>query len=94
MPTVDIIGYLWSRRQDLELYSLPDVIQFTSDLMRGGLECIRVRDIEIFGFSTGLPSIEYVRKEAEDWESLVHNAIIAASVEGVIHMSHEVGDEG
>lgn len=92
MPTMDIIGYLWSRKQDLNLYSVPDVLQLASDLSRAGLECLDVKDIEVLGVSIGQPSVAWVRLSAEEWEWMVEDAIAKAAAEHAIHMIHEDGD--
>lgn len=93
MPTTNIIGYLWSERQQLYLYSLTDVLQLTHDLVAGGLDCIRVEDIAPFGIPTGQASVQILMKEPEEWASLIHEAILHASVEHTIHMHHQDGDE-
>ena len=91
MPTMDIIGYLWSKRQDLDLYSVPDAIQLAHDLVVAGLDCIEVQDIEVFGVSTGEVSVQWDRRTPEEWEPLVENAIAKAATEHVIHMFHQLG---
>lgn len=93
MPTMDIIGYLWSRKQDLNLYSEADVLQLASDLARSGLECLDVTDVEVFGVSIGQPSVAWVRLSDEEWEWMVEDAIAKAAAENAIHMIHEDGDE-
>lgn len=91
MPTVDIIGYLWLKRQALDLDGLPDVLDLQADLQRLGLECVRVTDIKIFGATT-MPSVEHIRRDPEEWERLVHDVIVRSSVEDTIHMIHEGGE--
>lgn len=86
MPTMDIIGYLWSKKQDLDLYSVPDALQLATDLSRSGLECVEVEDIEVFGISLGAPSVTWVRLSAEEWEWLVEDALARAAAEHAIHM--------
>lgn len=86
MPTMDIIGYLWSKKQDLDLYSVPDVLQLASDLARNGLECIDITDIEVFGVSIGQPSIAWVRLDEEEWSWMVENALASAAAEHAVHM--------
>lgn len=93
MPTMDIIGYLWSKRQDLNLYSVPDVLQLVSDLERNGLECVEVKDVEVFGVSIGQPSVSWTRLSEEEWEWMVENAIAKAAAEHSIHMLHQDGDD-
>lgn len=93
MPTMDIIGYLWSRRQDLDLYSVPDALQLAADLSRNGLECVEVKDIEVFGVSLGEPSVTWVRLDPEEWEWMVENAIARGATEHAIHMLHQDGDD-
>lgn len=81
MPTTDIIGYLWTQRQALGLYSLADVLQMVLDLSVAGLDCIRVDDIEVFGAPTGEARVEYVRLTSDDWAERVSRFISAAAVE-------------
>lgn len=92
MPTTDIIGYLWTKRQELNLYSLSDVFQLVADLSRNGLECVDVTDVAVFGVSIGQPSIAWVRLSEEEWDWMVADAIAQASVEHAVHMLHQAGD--
>lgn len=91
MPTSDIIGYLWQKRQDLDLYSLPDVLDMVANLQRLGLDCVRAEDTIIFGVPAGA-SIQFVRLEIEEWDRLVHAALLDAAVQNAIHMSDLGGD--
>lgn len=88
MPTINIIGYLWSKRQELELDGLPDVLEMVADLQRTGLECVQVADIVILGMYVE-PSVHLVLRTPEDWASLVEDAIITASAEHTIGMLHQ-----
>ena len=91
MPTTDIIGYLWYNRQALNLDGLPDVLELVADLQRSGLECIRVEDMKVLGQRTGT-TVQLVRRERAEWDRLVHDTIINASVEHTTSMFHEEGD--
>lgn len=93
MPTTDIIGYLWTKRQELDLYSLADVLQFTHDLVINGLDAIRVEDIEVFGIPTGEARVEYVRLTHEEWEPLITDLIVSAAAADAVHMIHEESDD-
>ena len=93
MPTMNIIGYLWSRRQHLELDGISDVLEMVADLQRLGLDCVRAHDIEILGIPRpDIPAIQLVEREPHDWALLVEDAIIHSTVEDTIHMLHEDGD--
>lgn len=92
MPTTDIIGYLWGNRQALDLEDLADVLAMASDLQRGGLEVVRAQDITVLGTPVGT-SVQLIRNEQLDWDILVHDAVLQASVEHTAHMFHEESDE-
>jgi hypothetical protein len=80
MPTVDIIGYLWSKRQALGLDGIPDALQMASDLQRAGLEAVRVEDQTVFGVPTGV-AVTLVRRDPVAWDDLVSNAIVSAAAQ-------------
>lgn len=80
MPTIDIIGYLWTNRQALGLEGLPDVLQMASDLQRAGIETVRAEDLTVFGIMSGA-SVVLIERPHEEWEDLVGSAIIQASVD-------------
>lgn len=92
MPTTDIIGYLWLKRQDLELDGLPDVLNLIADFQELGLECIRVNGYSIFGVPTGAV-VQLIQREHEEWDELIHNALLSAAVGNTIAMLHEDGDD-
>jgi hypothetical protein len=87
MPTSNIIGYLWSQRQDLDIDGIPDLLQLVSDFQRLGLECVRIDEISIFGLEVE-PSVTLIRRETEEWQPLVEEALVRASVEHTLHMLH------
>lgn len=91
MPTFDIIGYLWLKRQALDLDGLPDVLELAGDLQRSGLECIRVEDVKVLGRPMSA-SVQLIRREREEWEQLIHDTIVGASVEHTASMFYEAGD--
>lgn len=91
MPTTNIIGYLWSKRQELDLDGLPDVLEMAADLQRNGLQCVQVEDITILGMYME-PSVHLVLRDPLDWATLVEDAIITATVERTIDMLHEERD--
>ena len=94
MPTTDIIGYLWSNRQELELDGLPEVLHMIADLQEVGLECVEVGEVKVFGVPLEA-SGRLIRRTDEEWNDLVHKAILSSAVEhtiGMIHQ-HEDGDE-
>ena len=80
MPTIDIIGYLWTNRQALGLEGLPDVLQMASDLQRTGVEVVRAEDLTVFGITSGA-SVVMIERTHEEWGGLVESAIIQASVD-------------
>ena len=75
MPTTDIIGYLWSNRQELEIADIPDLLRVVADLQDAGLECVRVSDFLVLGVATG-STVQWVQLEDANWADLVHTAIL------------------
>lgn len=91
MPTSNIIGYLWSNRQDLDIDGLPDLLQVISDLQRCGLDAVRVEELKVFGAPVGT-SVQLVERTAEEWSSLVEEALVQSAIEHTIDMLHEERD--
>ena len=91
MPALDIIGYLWSKRQHLDIDGLPDILELVADLQRGGLDCIRVDDVKVLGSPVGV-SVQLIRKEPEEWYSLVHEIIVDSAVARTISMFEGDGE--
>lgn len=85
MPTTDIIGYLWGKRQVLDLHSVSEAVSLTADLLEQGVECIRVEEMTALGITIGI-STSYPRKTQEEWDEILHEAIITASVAEAEHM--------
>lgn len=92
MPTSDIIGYLWMNRHSLDLDGIPDVLTMAGDLQRQGVEVARVEDIKILGRPAGV-TVQLLRRDRDEWSTLVHEAILSASVADTINMTHEAGDD-
>lgn len=86
MPTQDIIGYLWSKRQELDLYSVSDVLQMTRDLNEVGLSAVSVSQLSVLGIQTDEVSVVWDRRTPDEWAKLVENAIAKAAVEHTSHM--------
>lgn len=85
MPSTDIIGYLWMKRQSFGIETPADAMDLVSDLLIAGLDCIQVEDQKTLGIITGATT-SYPRKTQEEWDELVHKAIVDASVAQTIHM--------
>lgn len=85
MPTTDIIGYLWSRRQDFDIRSQAEAIIMAGDLVEIGLPCIEVEDAKILGQVVGA-STKYLRHTADEWDALVHDKVVEASALHATHM--------
>ena len=94
MPTTDIIGYLWSKRQALELDGIPDVLNMVSDLQHVGLICVEVSEIKVFGAVIDTQG-RLVKLDAAEWDELVHAALLSSAVEHTTNMirRHEERDE-
>lgn len=92
MPTTDIIGYLWSNRQELELDGLPDVIHMAGDLQHIGLACVEISEISVFGISLETRS-SLVLRTTEEWADLVHKAILSSAIEHTVDMLHVSGGD-
>lgn len=87
MPTTNIIGYLWSQRQDLNIDGVPDLFELIHDLTAHGVDVVTVEDITILGSPVGT-SVQLAMREPEEWAELVENAILEASVDRTIAMLH------
>lgn len=88
MPTTDIIGYLWSNRQDLSLSGVADVLEFAADLQRTGLRCVDLDDVKVMGTPVAV-TVQWQRLEPAEWAVLVEDAIVTASASHTIEMLHE-----
>jgi len=93
MPTTDIIGYLWSNRQELEIADIPDLLRVVADLQDAGLECVRVSDFRVLGVATG-STVQWVQLEDANWADLVHTAILSSAVENTVNMLHSEDGDG
>lgn len=78
MPTTDIIGYLWSSKQALDLDGVPDCIQMAADLQRSGVECVRLMESKILGVTVS-STTHFVRRPDTEWADLVAEAIRLAA---------------
>ena len=90
MPTTNIIGYLWSKRQLLDLDTPADVLEMVADLQRLGVECVRLSDIKVLGVPVSA-SVQITEADEVTWKELVHEAVLAASVEDTVHMLNGEG---
>lgn len=79
MPTTDIIGYLWHKRHALGIETLTDVLDLTGDLVASGHEVMTVTDQTVLGIPVGAVTV-LPRKTPEEWEPIVHDAIVKAAV--------------
>lgn len=85
MPALDILGYLWMKRQELDIQTKDEAVSLAADLMTSGLDCIQIEDVTMFGLVVGARA-SYPRKTKEEWDELVHRAIVDASVAHTVHM--------
>lgn len=85
MPTSDIIGYLWAKRQVLDIQSVAEAVSLAADLIEQGVDCIRVEEMAALGLTIGV-STSYPRKSQEEWDHIVHDAILTAAVAETEHM--------
>lgn len=85
MPTTDIIGYLWGKRQALDLQSVSEAVSLAADLLSQGVECIQVTEMTALGITIGI-STSYPRKTQEEWDEILHAAIVTAAVAETEHM--------
>lgn len=94
MPTTDIIGYLWGKRQVLDLSSVAEAVSLAADLIAQGVECIQVKEMTALGTVIGV-STSYPRKTKDEWDEILHEAIVTAAVAETEHMmkSWEERDE-
>lgn len=92
MPTTDIIGYLWTERQHLDLDGLPDVLQMVHDLAEAGLPVVILDEHKVLGLVIGTTA-RLVRRTPAEWSNLVEKAIIDASLQGIEDMVHQGGDD-
>lgn len=92
MPALDIIGYLWTKREALDIESLPAAMNFAADLMTAGLDCIQVQDVKVLGQVIGV-STSYPRKTEEEWDEIVEAAIVDAAVAHTVHMMSDREDD-
>lgn len=92
MPALDIIGYLWMKREALAIETLPAAVSFAADLMTGGLDCVQVKDVKVLGQVIGV-STSYPRKTEEEWDGLVSAAIVDAAVAHTVHMMSDREDD-
>lgn len=92
MPTSDIIGYLWSKRQALDIQTTSEAVSLTADLLESGVDCIQVEDIRVLGSVIGV-STSYPRKTEEEWDRLVHDAILRSAVANTVHMMIDREDD-
>ena len=92
MPTTDILGYLWTKRQALELADIPETVELAADLQRAGLECIRIETRRVLGRTAG-SSVQLVRKTPEQWAVLVEAVIVNSAVEHASSMLHEGAED-
>jgi len=88
MPTTNIIGYLWSQRQALDIKTPADVLSFAADLQRLSTDVVRLDDIKVLGNTVGT-SVQLVEHTDDEWASIVFDGIMAASVENAALMLHE-----
>ena len=88
MPTTNIIGYLWSQRQALDIKTPADVLSFAADLQRLSTDVVWLDDIKVLGNSVGT-SVHLVERTDEEWAFIVFDGIMAASVENAALMLHE-----
>src|SRR5690606_19495593 len=86
MPTMDIIGYLWTKRQELDLYSVADALQLVADLTRQGLDCIQLMEMSIMGVPLDHSSVVWRRLQPEEWEGLVADLIAESATEHALEM--------
>lgn len=87
MPTTDIIGYLWGNRQELELTTLSDALHLAADLEHVGLTCVSIEEVKVFGTTLETRG-EFIRRTPEEWDRLVHAAILSSAVEHTTGMLH------
>lgn len=85
MPAMDIIGYLWTKRQSFSIDTPAQVLRLAADLYDAELDCLNVEDQLVLGQKIGV-STSYPRRTEEEWDELVHEAILKASVAETVHM--------
>lgn len=86
MPTTDIIGYLWTQRQALDLYSVSDVLQLVADLTRQGLDAVELVELTVMGVPLDHSSVVWRRCQPEEWEALVAETISKGATEHALEM--------
>lgn len=92
MPALDILGYLWEKRQDVGIETPAEALRLAADLLDAGLSCIQIEDQITLGTITGATTT-YPHKTREEWQALVHQTFVDDAVAHTHYMmSAEVGD--
>ena len=92
MPALTIIGYLWLKRQSFGIESPSEAIRLVADLLDGGLDCVQIKDQLVLGSAIGATA-SFPLNTREEWDELVHQTIVDASVADTIHMMSEREDD-
>jgi hypothetical protein len=93
MPTTTIVGYLWRNRKDLGIESIADALQVVSDLTRQGVPTVTLEDERLLGMRTGHVYTGWIKREPEEWATIVEKAIMESAVQNALDGMHHLLDE-
>lgn len=70
MPTLDILGYLWAKRDEYQIETPAEVFALVSTLLANGLAGVTLKDQKVFGNVIGA-YVTLERKTVDEWEEIV-----------------------
>ena len=86
VPTTTIIGYLWSKREALDVQDMPELLRLLADFNELGVDFLSIHEMTILGKPAGT-EVMLDRKEPSDWDDLLARAITTAAVEDTVAMT-------